>query len=173
MVTLHLCFHTQTGSRQTAARRLSGYLNYLEQDALASGCGLFSALADRVSRRTAMDDLLAHTSNRVNYHRLVLAPDSAVCSADLRAWTRALLGALAEAQGMTLPWYAAVHCQAGQPHVHVVLAGAGEYHETGQRVPVRLGPAEYAWLAARMCALSASEGSRPARCGGRASEVSL
>lgn len=157
MVTLHLCLHTQTGSRQTAARRLSGYLNYLEQDAQAAGSGLFLALAERVSRRAALDDLLAHTSNRVNYHRLVLSPEMDTCVADLRAWTRTVLEALADAQGTVLHWYAAVHCQADQLHVHVVLAGAGERYDTGQCAPVRLGSAEYTWLAARMCAQSREE----------------
>lgn len=139
--------HVQTGSRQTAARRLSGHLKYLEQGALAAGYGLFSASADKVTRRAALDDLLAHTSNRVQYHRLVLAPDTEARVPDLCAWTRAVLGDLADGQGRALHWYAMTHQQVGQPHVHVVLAGAGERYDTGQCGPVRLGAAEYEQLA--------------------------
>lgn len=146
MVVMHMRVHgqAQQGSRQTAARRLSGHLHYLEQD----GADLFSAGCERVPRQAAKDDLLARTSNRVQYHRLVLAPDPEAGVPDVRAWTRAVLGDLANACGQTLHWYAAVHGQPGQPHVHVVLAGTGERDDTGRREPVRLGAAAYALLAA-------------------------
>jgi hypothetical protein len=145
---MHVKGQTQRGSRQTAARRLSGHLHYLEGGALSAGYGLFSASADSVTRRAALDDLLARASNRVQYHRLVLAPDPEAGVPDLRAWTRAVLGDLADAHGQRLHWYAVAHTQAGQPHVHVVLAGTGECYATGRREPVRLGTAAYTLLAA-------------------------
>lgn len=149
MAVMHMRVHgqTQRGSRQMAARRLSGHLKYLEQ----GGAGLFSANGDKVPRRVALDDVLKHTASRVQYHRLVLAPDPEVRVPDLCAWTRAVLDDLANEQGKALHWYAVIHLQRGQPHVHVVLAGAGKNYATGQREPVRLSATEYEQLTVSGC----------------------
>src|SRR5213595_798738 len=53
---------------------------------------------------------------------------------------------LEESQGRELHWYAVKHDNTDNPHVHVVVAGAGENLETGKLEPVKLYHQDYELL---------------------------
>ena len=56
---------------------------------------------------------------------------------------------LEERQGVDLHWYAVHHENTDNPHVHVLLAGAGEQGETGKLEPVKLYAEDYQFLRER------------------------
>ncbi len=57
---------------------------------------------------------------------------------------------LQEKKGVELHWYGVVHAHAREntdtPHVHVVLAGAGEDRESGAMKTVRMDAPDYQYL---------------------------
>jgi type IV secretory pathway VirD2 relaxase len=121
-------------STKAVGKKLSGHFKYLEhrpRDMLIletrSDRSIFNAERDQVSRRKAVDDIMEHRSARVDYHHLVLSPDPEEPVTDLRQWTREIMHDFAEQQGKEIHWYAVQHYNtADHPHVHVVIAGAGE-----------------------------------------------
>ena len=84
-----------------------------------------------------------HTSTSVNYHKIVLSPGQDEPVQDWREWTREVMADLEESQGKELHWYAVKHENTDNPHVHVVLAGSGENHETGKEEPVKMYAPDY------------------------------
>jgi type IV secretory pathway VirD2 relaxase len=121
-------------SAKAVGKKLSGHFKYLEhrpRDMLIletrSDRSIFTAERDQVPRREAVDDIMEHRSARVDYHHLVLSPDPEEPVNDLRQWTREIMHDFAEQQGKEIHWYAVQHYNtADHPHVHVVIAGAGE-----------------------------------------------
>jgi hypothetical protein len=107
---------------------------------------IFSKDEDVVNRRDAVNDVMEHTSTSVNYHKIVLSPGEDEPVADWREWTRDVMRDLEERQGRSLHWYAVKHDNTDNPHVHVVLAGAGENHETGKEEAVKLYANDYQFL---------------------------
>ncbi len=139
------------GNRQAGGTRCAAHLKYLEYRQLGEqespeSRRIFSKDGDQVSRREALDDVMAHTSTAVNFHKLVLSPGEEEPVSDYRAWARAIMSDLEERQGKDLHWYAVVHENTDHPHVHVVLAGAGEDLETGKQQPIKLYQEEYVFL---------------------------
>lgn len=92
----------------------------------------------------------AHQARGWLVHRLILSPADEVSPEDLRAMTRAVLGRLEDAQGLTLHWAAVEHRHSDHPHVHIVLAGGGDRPALGgeERAEVRLGTADHARMKA-------------------------
>jgi type IV secretory pathway VirD2 relaxase len=121
-------------SAKAIGKKLSGHLKYLEhrpKDARILETrwdrSIFNAERDQVPRREAVDDIMEHRSARVDYHHLILSPDPEEPIADLRQWTREIMHDFAEQQGKEIHWYAVQHYNTpDHPHVHVVIAGAGE-----------------------------------------------
>jgi type IV secretory pathway VirD2 relaxase len=63
----------------------------------------------------------------VDYHHLILSPDPEEPVTDLRQWTREIMQDFTQQQGKDIHWYAVQHYNTpDHPHVHVVIAGAGE-----------------------------------------------
>jgi type IV secretory pathway VirD2 relaxase len=78
---------------------------------------------------------MEHCSARVDYHHLILSPDPEEPIADLRQWTREIMHDFALLLGKEIHWYTVPHYNTvDHPHVHVVIAGAGEVkgHEEWQ-----------------------------------------
>lgn len=139
------------GNRQAGGARLASHLKYLEYRALGPAEDredrrLFSKESDQVSRHEAVEDVMGHTSTSVNYHRIVLSPGEDEPVSNAREWTRAVMADLEERQGKELHWYAVAHENTDHPHVHLVLAGAGEHQETGTLEPVKLYAQDYQFL---------------------------
>lgn len=142
------------GNRQAGRARAAAHLKYLEYRALGEqetreSRHIFSEESDHVSRSGALDDVMSHTSTSVNFHKLVLSPGEEEPVEDWRAWTREIMSDLEERQGLELHWYAVHHENTDNPHVHVLLAGAGEREESGKLEPVKLYTEDYQFLRER------------------------
>lgn len=91
---------------------------------------IFDQASDQVQRPDAINDIMAHGSRSVRFHKIVLSPAEYEHIEDFRQWTRDIMRDLEQRKGIRLHWYAIVHNhqreQIDTPHVHVVLAGAGE-----------------------------------------------
>jgi len=89
---------------------------------------LFDAHGDVADRATARAILTVAIGPKVVFHRLVLSPGrraGVVRPIDLRTWTRLLLMDLGHELGQHLVWVAAAHRNTDDPHVHVLIGGAG------------------------------------------------
>lgn len=143
------------GNLASAAKHLNAHLRYLEHRSLDESNErpedrhLFNQDSDKIERNEAVHDVMSHTSTRVNYHKIVLSPGTDEPVEDYRQWTRAIMQDLEEYQQTTLHWYASYHANTDNPHVHVVLAGAGEDLHTGEQEPVTLYRQNYDYLRER------------------------
>ncbi len=135
------------GNRDAARARLVSHMKYVEYrsrgEETRDDRRIFSKDEDVVSRRDAVEDVMDHTSTSVNYHKIVLSPGKDEPVQDWREWTRDVMHDLEERQGHELHWYAVHHENTDNPHVHVVLAGAGENREMGKEEPVKLYAGDY------------------------------
>lgn len=113
---------------------------------------LFSATQDDVTWREAKADVLAHGSQAVAYHKIVLSPSDREReglgddAAEWRSWTREVMADLAAEKGGDLTWYAGYHTNTDHPHVHVVVGGGQVDPETGEHRPVRIDLEDYGRL---------------------------
>ena len=131
--------------------QLNSHLKYLEHRSRddmerLEDRSIFSKEDDTVERRDAVSDVMEHTSHSVSYHKIVLSPGDDEPVQDWREWTREVMADLEDEQGKDLHWYAVVHQNTEHPHAHVVVAGAGEDHETGQEAAVKLFQEDYRQL---------------------------
>jgi hypothetical protein len=136
-------------NRASATSHLNAHLKYLEhrsrdEQENREDRAIFSKDDNQVDRREAVDDVMAHTSGSVSYHKIVLSPGEDEPVQDWRAWTREVMADMEEQQGKDLHWYAVHHSNTEHEHVHVVVAGAGEDRETGREEAVKLYPEDYA-----------------------------
>lgn len=139
------------GNRREAGKRLSAHFKYIEhrtrtEQETRQDRHIFSEDSDYVRRSEAVDDIMDHTSSSVNYHKIVLSPSHNEPVEDWREWTREVMHDLEEYQEKDLHWYAVFHNNTDNPHVHVVVAGAGEDLETGKTEAVRLYPQDYQFI---------------------------
>lgn len=140
------------GNREASRARLGSHFKYVEHRSMDSeretrdDRHIYSKDEDVVSRQEALDDVMSHTSTSVNYHKMVLSPGEDEPIHEWREWTREVMDDLEQEQGKELHWYAVHHSNTDNPHVHVVVAGAGENHETGETEPVKLYKEDYALL---------------------------
>ncbi len=139
------------GNRKAAGKRLAAHFKYIEyrspgeMESRASR-SIFNKEEDRVSRKEAVDDVMSHTSSAVNFHKLMLSPGRDEPIDDWKEWTRDVMHDLEQHVGKDLHWYAVEHHNTDHPHVHVVVAGAGENHSTGKTEPVKLYSHDYHFL---------------------------
>jgi hypothetical protein len=141
------------GQKAVARGRLSAHLKYIEFRSREGNEHredryIFSKEQDHVSRREALNGTMEHTSRSVSFHKIVLSPGANEPVRDWQEWTRNVMGDLEERQGKELHWYAVHHENTEHPHVHVVLAGAGDNRETGKEEAVKLYPADFQALRA-------------------------
>ena len=142
------------GNRRAAAIKLASHIKYLEHrprgaDETREDRTIFSDQKDAVGRHQAIDDVMAHTSSAVNYHKVVLSPSQEEPVSDWREWTRRVMRDLEEFKGQELHWYAVKHNNTDDPHVHVVLAGSGERFTNGRPQAVKMYAQDYAFLRER------------------------
>jgi hypothetical protein len=139
------------GNREAAEARLTAHFKYIEhrhreENETRDDRRIFNSTKDVVNRGNAIEDVMSHTSTSVNYHKIVLSPDQGEQVTDWREWTRGVMDDLEKKQGRELHWYAVKHDNTDNPHVHVVLAGAGENHETGKLEAVKMYQKDYELL---------------------------
>ena len=131
------------GKRTAVRSRLVAHLKYVEhrlrdEQESREDRRLFSKEEDRVTRQQAVEDVMGHTSSGVAYHKIVLSPAEDEPIRDWKQWTREVMADLEERQGKELHWYAVQHQNTDNPHVHVILAGAGEEPGAEKLKPVKL-----------------------------------
>ncbi|GCE19558.1 relaxase/mobilization nuclease domain-containing protein [Dictyobacter kobayashii] len=137
------------GNREAARTRLTAHFKYIEHRSREGSLEsrddrrIFNKDLNVVNRRDAVDDVMQHTSTSVNYHKVVLSPGENEHVNDWREWTRDIMHDLEGAQGRELYWYAVYHSNTEHPHVHVVIAGAGQNQETSREEPVKLYTKDY------------------------------
>lgn len=122
---------------KAVASKLSGHFKYLEHRPGEQDRAIFDAERDQVTRREAINDVMEHRSNRVDYHLLILSPDPEEPVSDLRQWTRDIMEDYAQQQGKDVHWYAVEHHNTVEhPHVHVVIAGGATAPDQEKLQPV-------------------------------------
>lgn len=134
-----------------ARSRLNAHMKYIEHRKMderedRDSRHIFDKEEDHVSRSEAVDDIMDHAHHNVSYHKLVLSPGENEPVADWHEWTREVMSDLEERQDKDLHWYAVFHENTDNPHIHVVLAGAGKDRETGESEQVRLYTDDYTFL---------------------------
>ena len=132
-----------------ASSSLKSHLKYIqyrerdEQQESRQDRHLFSKEYDHLDRKEAYTDVMAERAGDIYYHRMVLSPADNEPVTDYHRWTRDVMGDLERHLGTDLHWYATVHKNTDNPHVHIVLRGTGESRETGHLEPVELTPKEF------------------------------
>ena len=139
------------GDPQASKARLVAHFKYIEhrrreENEQRSERLIFSKDQDQVDRKDAVSDVMNHAHSQVAYHKMVLSPGEDEHIADWREWTRGVMDDLAKKQGRELHWYAGKHNNTDHPHVHVVLAGAGENQKTGKLEAVKMYQKDYELL---------------------------
>jgi len=139
------------GKKEAALGRLVAHLKYIEhrhreENESRDDRHIFTKDDDRVTRGTAVQDVMDHTHRQVAYHKFVLSPGSVEHVTDWQEWTRGVMDDLEKKQGRELHWYAVKHDNTDNPHVHVVLAGAGENPESGKLEAVKMYQKDYELL---------------------------
>jgi hypothetical protein len=136
-------------------KQLSAHLKYTEYRKLGEqetreDRHLFTQERDQIDRKDAVQDLMEHRSHIVNYHKIIFSPGEHERVDDFRQWIRDQMSDLQARKGVELHWYGVVHAhpreQIDEPHVHVVLVGAGEDLQTGDMKTVRMDRDDYAFL---------------------------
>lgn len=123
---------------------LASRLAYLERGAQACGLPLFADDGTIIGVERATDYLLDHTS-LVGYQMVVASPaaEERVAGNDWHRWTQGVVRPLAERRGLRLRYVYALHLDKltrdgrPQPHVHIMLAGAG-WGPTGRCYTLRV-----------------------------------
>jgi hypothetical protein len=155
MVVRHRYVGVRKMTAQAARGHLSAHLKYIEHRSRdetenRDDRRIFNAQSTIINRNDALNDIMDHASGRdAYYHKVMLSPGPDVPVEDYRQWTRHLMRDLEEKQGKTLHWYAVQHRNTDHYHVHVVIAGAGERFDTGEREAVILRPDDYTFLKER------------------------
>lgn len=140
-----------TANQKAAASHLNAHTKYIEHRSRDNGESredrhLFSKEHDDLDRKEATQEIMEHTSSSVSYHKIVLSPGEDEPVQDWRQWTRDVMADLEDTQDKYLHWFAVQHQNTDHPHVHVVLAGAGENRETGREEAVKLYQEDYQQL---------------------------
>ncbi len=134
-----------SGQASSALGSQLKYLQYRERDPEESRAdrNLFDRDREQVSRREAHDTLLSERAGDIYYHRLILSPGHDEPVEDWHAWTRDVMNDLADRLHTDLTWYAVVHQNTDDPHVHVLLSGTGVDRESGEHEQVTLTPDDF------------------------------
>lgn len=112
--------------RQTArATPLTTHLNYLRRDGVTRDgekAHLFGPGETEVDGQAFAD----RADGDRHHFRFIVAPEDATDMADLRSFTRDLMGQMEKDLGTKLDWAAVDHWNTDNPHVHVILRGRAD-----------------------------------------------
>ncbi|WP_421931791.1 relaxase/mobilization nuclease domain-containing protein [Phenylobacterium sp.] len=112
--------------RQAPGRApLSLHLKYLQREGVTQD-GEKGALFD-AGRELADGAAFAERGEGDRHHfRFIVSPEDAAQLADLKAFTRDLMGQAERDLGTRLDWVAVDHWNTGQPHIHIIVRGRDE-----------------------------------------------
>jgi type IV secretory pathway VirD2 relaxase len=111
--------------KMSARGSLGAHLSYLQRDGVTRDGQrghLFSANGQEVD-----PNAFAKACDNDRHHfRFIVSPDDALEMADLRSFTRELMGQMEMDLGTRLDWAAVDHWNTEHPHIHVIVRGVGE-----------------------------------------------
>ena len=102
--------------------RLSTHLDYLRRDGVTRDgekARLFGAGGDDVDAKA----FASQAENDRHHFRFIVSPDDALAMADLKGFTRELVGQMEKDLGTRLEWVAVDHWNTEHPHVHLIVRG--------------------------------------------------
>jgi type IV secretory pathway VirD2 relaxase len=111
--------------KMTARGSLGAHLSYLQRDGVTRDGErgqLFSVNGQEVDPH----DFAKACENDRHHFRFIVSPDDALEMADLRSFTRELMGKMEKDLGTRLDWAAVDHWNTEHPHIHVIVRGVGE-----------------------------------------------
>lgn len=142
------------GARYRAAP-LSRHIGYLQRDGVTRD-GTPAQMFDARSEHADIAAFAERCEDDRHHFRFIVSPQDAGAMADLRAFTRELMGQAERDLGTRLDWVAVDHWNTDNPHLHVLVRGrgddgrdlviAGDYIGVGMRhraqdlVTLELGP---------------------------------
>ncbi|TPN86609.1 DUF3363 domain-containing protein [Mesorhizobium sp. CU2] len=104
---------------------LATHLNYLRREGVTrddAKARMFGPEAGEASTT----DFVARCEGDRHHFRFIVSPEDAVEMADLKSFTRDLMGRMQKDLGTALDWIAVDHWNTGNPHVHVILRGRAD-----------------------------------------------
>ncbi|RWB70423.1 MAG: DUF3363 domain-containing protein [Mesorhizobium sp.] len=104
---------------------LSTHLNYLSREGVTrddAKARMFGPEIDDASTT----DFVARCKDDRHHFRFIVSPEDAVEMADLKSFTRDLMGLMQKDLGTSLDWIAIDHWNTDNPHVHVILRGQAD-----------------------------------------------
>lgn len=107
---------------------LATHLNYLRREGVTRDgekARLFGPGVDAVSAK----EFAARCDADRHHFRFIVSPDDAVKMADLKSFTRDLVGRMEKDLGTPLDWVAVDHWNTEHPHVHLIVRGVRDNGE--------------------------------------------
>lgn len=104
---------------------LAAHLSYIQRDGVSREQDegrLFGATTDEVDR----NQFAARCEHDRHHFRFIVSPEDAHAMADLKSFTRNLMGQMEKDLGTKLDWVATDHWDTQHPHVHIVVRGVAE-----------------------------------------------
>jgi len=107
------------------AAPLARHIAYLEREGVTRD-GADASLFDARSDRADGDAFAARCGDDRHHFRFIVSPEDAGEMADLRGFTRELMGDAARDLGTALDWVAVDHWNTDNPHIHVLVRGVAD-----------------------------------------------
>lgn len=104
---------------------LAAHLSYVQRDGVSRDQDegrLFDATEDGVAR----NQFAARCEHDRHHFRFIVSPEDAVEMADLKTFTRNLMGQMEKDLGTKLDWVATDHWDTQYPHIHIIVRGVAE-----------------------------------------------
>jgi hypothetical protein len=124
-----------------AVGKAKAHIRYIEHrpgEDREHGRDFFNEEGEGINRQQIYQELEKQDERGVICHKLILSPG--VENADLKAYTKEMMGKLGADKGLELSWYAVEHRNTEHPHAHVVIMGMTE---NGQRVRIDKGDLKF------------------------------
>ncbi|NML06768.1 DUF3363 domain-containing protein [Sphingomonas sp. G-3-2-10] len=113
-----------SGQRFRAAP-LARHIAYLERDGVTRD-GRDASMFDARSDQTSGDAFAGRCADDRHHFRFIVSPEDAGELADLKTFTRELMGDMSKDLGTRLDWVAVDHWNTDNPHVHILVRGVAE-----------------------------------------------
>jgi hypothetical protein len=111
--------------RMTARGSLGAHLSYLQRDGVTRD-GERGQLSSADGQEVDLETFAKRCENDRHHFRFIVSPDDALEMADLKSFTRELMGQMEKDFGTRLDWAAVDHWNTEHPHIHLIVRGVGD-----------------------------------------------